>query len=108
MPKTPWLVGLFLAAACSSKSNPIEDVPATTTIKGTAVSAPVEIVRDQWGVPHIYGQSPADVAFGEGYVMASDRLFFMDVARRRADGTLAELLGDLSESVIDLDIQMRV
>jgi penicillin amidase len=102
------LLGLFLGAACSSKSNPIEDVPVTDTVHNASVSAPVEVVRDEWGVPHIYGRSPDDVAWAEGYVMAADRLFVMDLARRKADGTLSELLGELDASVVDIDIQARV
>src|SRR5207244_4269986 len=70
-----------------------------------ALSAPVDVVRDQWGIPHIYGDDPADVAFAQGYVMAMDRLVQMDLARHKADGTLAELVGD---PLIDGDIQMRV
>src|SRR5439155_906668 len=46
-----------------------------------------------------------DVAFAQGYVMAMDRLVQMDLARHKADGTLAELVGD---PLIDGDIQMRV
>src|SRR6476646_174036 len=43
--------------------------------------AGLTIVRDNWGVPHIYGTTRADVMFGAGYAGAEDRLFFMDVLR---------------------------
>jgi penicillin amidase len=106
MRSTRLLPPLFLVAACSS--NPIDGITITDTVKNAALSGTVDVVRDQWGVPHIYGGSPGDVAFAEGYMMAMDRLVAMDLARHRADGTLAELLGDAQPSLIDLDIQMRV
>ena len=53
----------------------------------------LEIVIDDNGIPHIYGRTDADVFYGAGYQMASDRLFHMETTRRRAYGTLAEVLG---------------
>src|SRR5262245_3120372 len=55
--------------------------------------ADVEVLVDGLGVPHIYAETDADAAFASGYVMASMRLFQMDQVRRRATGTLAEVLG---------------
>ncbi len=57
------------------------------------LSAPVEIVRDRWGVPHIYAETERDAFFAQGYVHAQDRLFQMEYARRLARGTLAEVFG---------------
>lgn len=57
------------------------------------LSAPVEVVRDRWGVPHIYAQSQADLFVAQGYVAAQDRLWQMEMWRRSAEGTLAEVLG---------------
>lgn len=68
------------------------------------LTAPVEIHIDDRGIPHIYGQTDDDVAFASGYQMASDRLFQMDLMRRRALGRQAEVLG---ESVVDQDIVSR-
>ncbi len=59
----------------------------------TGISAPVEIVRDAYAVPHILGQSDEDVYFGLGYAHAEDRLWQMELARRAAQGRLAELFG---------------
>jgi penicillin amidase len=61
------------------------------TISG--VRAPVRIVRDKWGVPHIYAASQADLFFAQGFVQAQDRLFQIDLWRRAALGRLAEVLG---------------
>jgi penicillin G amidase len=57
------------------------------------LSAPVEIIIDDRGIPHIYGQIDLDVMYASGYQMATDRLFQMDLMRRRALGRQAEVLG---------------
>src|SRR5438105_3964569 len=51
------------------------------------------IVRDQYDVPHIYGQTRSEVMFGAGYAGAEDRLFLMDVLRHAAEGQLATFAG---------------
>ncbi|MBM9595562.1 penicillin acylase family protein [Roseitranquillus sediminis] len=57
------------------------------------LAAPVEIVRDTSNVPHIFGESEADVFFGLGFVHAQDRLWQMTMLRRAAQGRLSELFG---------------
>ncbi|MGE0158221.1 MAG: penicillin acylase family protein [Gemmatimonadales bacterium] len=57
------------------------------------VTAPVEVIRDQWGVPHIYAQNDHDLFFAQGYVMAQDRLWQMEMWRRWHEGRLAEVFG---------------
>ena len=52
-----------------------------------------EIIRDRWGVPHIFAAREADAFFGAGYAAAEDRLLQMDLLRRRARGRLAEVFG---------------
>ncbi len=59
----------------------------------TAVSAPVTVIRDQQGVPHITAQNMDDLVFAQGYVTAQDRLWQMDMTRRYIAGELAEVLG---------------
>jgi penicillin amidase len=54
---------------------------------------PVEILRDRWGVPHIYAQTVDDLFFAQGYVAARDRLFQIDLWRRIGTGSLSEILG---------------
>ncbi|MDB4968165.1 MAG: uncharacterized protein JWN44_3854 [Myxococcales bacterium] len=100
------LATLLFLFGCSG--HPVGDIPQTDVVKNPALSADVDVVRDEFGIPHIYGESAADVAFAQGYIMAEDRLIQMDLARHKASGTLSELLGDISPSVIDGDIQMRV
>jgi penicillin G amidase len=54
---------------------------------------PVEVVRDRWGVPHIYARNADDLFFAQGYVMGQDRLWQMEMWRRQREGRLAEILG---------------
>ena len=53
----------------------------------------VEIVTDSMGVPHIYGETDGAAFYGAGYAMARDRLYQMDMTRRRALGRQSEVLG---------------
>ena len=55
--------------------------------------APVEILVDDAGVPHIYAQSDEDLFFAYGYQLASDRMLQLDMFRRYAHGRLSEVLG---------------
>ena len=53
----------------------------------------IEIRRDRWGVPHIYAKTTHDLFFAQGYVVAQDRLWQMEIWRRAGEGRLAEVLG---------------
>jgi penicillin G amidase len=64
----------------------------------------VKVTRDTSGVPHISAKNEHDMLFLQGYTHAQDRLFQMDVSRRQADGTLAELLGS---AALASDVQLR-
>ena len=57
------------------------------------LSQPVEILRDRWGINHIYAQNEADLFFAQGYAAAKDRTFQFEIWRRQATGTVAEILG---------------
>jgi len=86
---------------------PVEGVPASETLHASVLSAPIDIVRDEWGIPHIYGATLADVSFGQGYIVARDRFAQMELARHQAAGTIAELAGALSPATVDGDIRIR-
>ncbi len=60
-------------------------------IKG--LKEPVEILRDRWGVPHIFAKNQDDMFFANGYMNARDRLFQIDLWRRIGTGRLAEAAG---------------
>ncbi|NBR53547.1 MAG: penicillin acylase family protein [Rhodobacteraceae bacterium] len=84
------LVGaLGLVYYFASRSLP--DYSGTYEVAG--ISAPVEIVRDNADVPHIFGQSDEDVFFALGYAHAQDRLWQMTMLRRTVQGRLSELFG---------------
>ena len=83
------VIGVVLAATLSSGS---AQAPATS-VQMPGLSQPVEILRDRWGINHIYAQNEADLFFAQGYAAAKDRTFQFEVWRRQATGTVAELLG---------------
>jgi penicillin amidase len=58
------------------------------------LEAAVEVLRDRWGVPHIYASNLRDLFFAVGYAQAQDRLWQMEFNRRVSSGTLAEVLGE--------------
>src|SRR5687767_12095309 len=53
----------------------------------------VEVLRDTWGVPHIYARTVHDLFMAQGFVVAQDRLWQMELWRRTGEGKLAEILG---------------
>ncbi len=69
------------------------------------LSAPVTITRDPLGIPTVRGATRGDVARATGFLHAQDRFFQMDLARRRAAGELAALVGPRA---LDVDIEIRV
>ena len=74
-----------------------------TRVDGLADAA--TIVRDDTGIPHVFARNERDVVFLQGWLHARDRLFQMDIDRRTAEGTVAELLG---ETAIQGDIELRI
>src|ERR671931_779675 len=62
-------------------------------IKVPGLKEPVEVLRDRWGIPHIYARNADDLFFAQGFVAAQDRLFQIDWWRRVANGQTAEVLG---------------
>ena len=65
-----------------------------TLLQVAGLSEPVEIIRDQWGINHIYANNQKDLFFAQGYAAAKDRLFQFEIWRRQATGTVAEILGE--------------
>jgi acyl-homoserine lactone acylase PvdQ len=81
--------------ACRRAEAPPPPLTAQTsgTLQLFGLSAPVRVVRDRAGIPHIHAESRDDLFFAQGFVQAQDRLFQMDLWRRAAQGRLAEVLG---------------
>ncbi|WP_373497668.1 penicillin acylase family protein, partial [Aquiflexum sp.] len=88
-PKFPISIFLFIvflsSIGCDSRShNPVID----------GLQEEVEVIRDENGINHIYANNEHDLFFSQGYLAAKDRLFQFEIWRRRATGTLAEILGE--------------
>ncbi len=83
---------LLVAIALSVGSIGAAQSP-TLALQLPGLGQPVEIVRDRWGISHIYAQNEADLFFAQGYSAAKDRLFQLELWRRQATGTVAEVLG---------------
>ncbi|WP_299741682.1 penicillin acylase family protein [uncultured Tateyamaria sp.] len=73
-------------------------------VRVPVISAPVEIVRDNANVPHIFGETDTDVFHGLGFAHAQDRLWQMMMLRRTAQGRLSELFGT---TTVDVDSFVR-
>jgi penicillin amidase len=67
--------------------------PADRTLRVSGLVEPVDVIRDRWGIHHIYAKNEGDLFFTQGYTAARDRLFQFELWRRQATGTVAEILG---------------
>ncbi len=81
-------------------SRSLPDYDEDFTLRG--ISAPVEVVRNNANVPHIFGKSEADVFFALGFVHAQDRLWQMTMLRRTAQGKLSEIFGARTVKIDEL------
>jgi penicillin amidase len=105
------LLPLFFVECNSNLPAPKE------TIRLHGISQPIEIIKDRWGISHIYARNQKDLFFAQGFNVASDRLFQLEIWRRQASGTLAEILGPkalkkdigsrLLRARIDLEEELR-
>jgi penicillin amidase len=77
----------------------------TLRLRTACLRAPVEILRDRWGVPHIYARNVHDLMFAQGFVHAQDRLWQMDFQRRLVAGRLSEVIG---AATLDVDRWLRI
>ncbi len=111
------LLFCFLLAACTN-SAPAPKAPASLDDLATSALAkidgdlkvpglkePVEVVRDKQGIPHIYAKNDDDLFFAQGYVMAQDRLWQLELWRRWREGRLAEMFGP---KAFDIDARTRL
>lgn len=88
--KSAFRYGLFfsLIILTQCRESPAED------LQMPGLEASVEVVRDSFGINHIYAQNEHDLFFAQGYLAARDRLFQFEIWRRQATGTVAEILGE--------------
>jgi len=96
-----WVVAIFLvvvgAVAWWFVYRPLPQMDGTASLPGLQHEVTVE--RDEWGVPHIRAGSLEDLEEAQGYVMAQDRLWQMDLLRRVARGELSEILGSTTLAI---------
>ena len=90
-----WIFTILLIAAAFLTHwfiyRPLPQIDGSVALSGLEHGVTVD--RDRWGVPHIRAASVEDLAEAQGYVMAQDRLWQMDLLRRVARGQLSEILG---------------
>jgi penicillin G amidase len=93
------LLGIALLWPAGAQAQTLQELARTSlaTIEGElgvrGLRQPVEVVRDRWGIPHIYAQNTEDLFFAQGFVQAQDRLWQMEMWRRYNGGRLAEVMG---------------
>jgi penicillin amidase len=97
-----WLY--WRARACLPQLDGTVQVAPDITAPAAGLSAPVEVLRDARGVPHLRASSLEDLFFAQGYVTAQDRLWQMDLSRRLAEGELSEVFGERTQR---MDIENR-
>jgi penicillin amidase len=101
------LCPLLAAAACARAAEPqpltsFEQLakdslaPLEGRVALPGLKQEVQVLRDEWGVPHIYASDVDDLFFAQGYIVAQDRLWQMEIWRRTAAGRLAELVGPVA------------
>jgi len=82
--------------------NSLPKTKGKVSLKG--LTAEVKIIRDSWGVPHVFAQNEEDLFFACGYVHAQDRMWQMELTRRAGFGRLSEIFG---ERTLDRDKYLR-
>lgn len=78
---------IILIVSCTPKNRTVE-------LRLQGLLEPVEVLRDEHGINHIYAKNEHDLFFAQGYCAAQDRLFQFELWRRQASGTMAEILGE--------------
>jgi penicillin amidase len=93
----------LLATSTACVNSRTEAKKETLLIPG--ITEPVEIIKERWGISHVFAQNQKDLFFAQGFNVARDRLFQLEIWRRQATGTLAEILG---EKELNRDIGARL
>lgn len=86
----------------------LNDRQVSGEIELSILDAPVRVVRDSNATPYIYAETLLDAIRAQGFVMAQDRLFQLEIAKRAATGRLAEVLGSgPQDAILNLDREAR-
>jgi penicillin amidase len=102
-----WIAGIVVVIVATAiwwfVYRPLPQLDGFVVVPG--LQSQVTVERDNWGVPHIRAASVEDLAEAQGYVIAQDRLWQMDLLRRAARGQLSEVLGP---ATLKIDKDFRV
>ena len=96
-----FIIFVFIFFNCSDNKNNFPTIKKNVD----GIAKKVEILRDNWGINHIYAENQNDLFFAQGYSAAKDRLFQFEIWRRQALGNLSEILGPRE---LDRDIGVRL
>jgi len=101
-----WIVAIFVVVAGTTLwwfvYRPLPQLEGSVSVAG--LKSEVSVDRDAWGVPHVRAGSLEDMAEAQGYVVAQDRLWQMDLLRRVARGQLSEIVG---AAALNIDKEYR-
>jgi len=95
----------LLAVILSLPLSTLRAEEQATRVQVPGLNEAVEILTDRWGISHIYARNQDDLFFAQGYNAARDRLFQLEIWRRRVTGTMAEIQGP---KALDRDIGARL
>lgn len=105
------LSALLSLLACTKEAetriigpSPLMDVAETESFEIPGLRGGVVVITTAGGVPHLYARDRHDLAVAQGFVLARDRWFQLDLVRRLSAGTLSELIGDV---VLQADLESR-
>ncbi|MCV6615220.1 MAG: penicillin acylase family protein, partial [Cellvibrionaceae bacterium] len=98
------LVGISVMGLLACQGGEPEPPPPQRSTPAAAEPPVVEILRDQYGMPHIFASDNYGVYYGYGYALAQDRLYQMEILKRTVQGRVAEVLG---EKFVALDTHIR-
>lgn len=96
--------GFAFWAYRQGKFGALPDLDGSLRAKG--LQEPVEVLRDSWGIPHLYAKNHHDLVFAQGFVQAQDRWWQMDFYRRIFTGRMGELAGKNPDAQ-KVDVLMR-
>jgi penicillin amidase len=88
------VIGGITATATAARRAVRRSLPQTDgRLSLPGLTDAVEVLRDRWGLPHIYARNDDDLFYAQGFVHAQDRLFQMDLYRRLGQGRISEIVG---------------
>jgi penicillin amidase len=89
-----WLAALLAGLLACGYLYLRQSLPKTSgEVRLAGLARGVDVLRDRYGIPHVFAGSPQDAVFALGYAHAQDRLWQMEMSRRFASGRVAEIVG---------------